>query len=171
MSVDLSTQRTVERPGYPDPTAGDAVPVRNEVRLRIKRRTATRGHVAGGWWPRSDDPTAEFPELVLAISSWVGPVRRVDYHLDDWDPTGPELMVEGWSFSVVGSATVEANTVLVTGTDRMSLLVVPPGTPGGVARSVLRSAAGPHTVATAEEILRSNGVRLGRRTVFSGRSR
>jgi hypothetical protein len=144
MSVDLSTHRTVEKPDYPDPTAGDAVPVRNEVRLRVKRSTATRGRVAGAWWPRSDDPTAEFPELVLAISSWVGPVSRVDYHLDDWGPTDPELMVEGWSFSVVGSTTIEANTVTVTGTaqDRMSLLVVPPGTPRGVARAVLRSAAG-----------------------------
>jgi hypothetical protein len=61
---------------------------------------------------------------------------------------------------LAGSATLEANTVEVTGTDqnRKRLLVVPPGTPGGVARSVLRSAAAPDTVAGAGEILTSNGV-------------
>lgn len=73
---------------------------------------------------------------------------------------------------MVGSATLEANTVVVTGTDqnRMSLLVVPPGTPGGVTRAVLRLAAGPDTVATAEEILTSNGVQLDRHTVSNRRS-
>jgi hypothetical protein len=118
------------------------VPIRNEVRLRMRRRTAIRGHVAGAWWPRSHDPAAEFPELVLATSSWVGPVHRVDFHPDGWDPTGPELMVEGWLVSVAGSATLEANTVVVTGTDqrRMSLLVIPPGTPDRAARAMLRSA-------------------------------
>jgi hypothetical protein len=37
-------------------------------------------------------------------------------------------------------------------------MVVPPATPGGVARAVLRSASGSDTVATATEILASNGV-------------
>jgi hypothetical protein len=137
MSAAMSTQGTYA--SYPD----QAVPIRNEVRLRVKRRTATRGgHVAGAWWPRSHDPATEFPELVLVTSSWVGPVRRVDYHCDDWDPTGPELIVEGWLVSVVGSATLEAHTVVVTGTDqqRMSLLIIPPSTPSRVARVMLRSA-------------------------------
>lgn len=81
---------------------------------------------------------------------WAG--RRVTYHLDNWDLTTPELMVEGWPVTLVGSATLEAtNTVVVTGTDqdRKRLLVVPPGTPGGVARAVLRLAAAPETVASA----------------------
>lgn len=149
-------------PGNPDPGAAMAAPARHEVRLRMKPHTGTPGQVDGAWWPRSRNQATEFPELVLAISSWVGPVRCVTYHVDDWTPTTPELVVEGWLVTLVGSATLEPNTVLVTGTDQNQkrLLVVPPGTPGGLARAVLRSAAGPDTVASAEEILASNGVRL-----------
>jgi uncharacterized protein DUF5994 len=70
-----------------------AVRVRAEVRLWMKPNTAARGHADGAWWPRSHDPAAEFPGLVLAMSSWVGPIRRVTYHLDDWDPARRELTV------------------------------------------------------------------------------
>lgn len=144
--------------------ATSAEPVRAEVRLRMKPNTAARSHVDGAWWPRSHDPAAEFPGLVLVMSSWVGPIRRVTYHLHDWDPTGRELTVEGWTVTLVALPTLDANTVVVTGSNqrRMMLLVVPPGTPGGAARAVLRSAAAPDTVASAEEILTSNGVRATR---------
>jgi hypothetical protein len=139
-------------------------PVRAEVRLRMKPNTAARGHVDGAWWPRSHDPAAEFPGLVLVMSSWVGPIRRVTYHLHDWDTTKRELTVEGWTVTLIGLPTLDANTVVVTGSNqrRMMLLVVPPQTPGGAARAVLRSAAGPHTVTSVEEILASNGVRANR---------
>ena len=145
-----------------EPGARDALPVRSEVRLRMKARPAAHG-VDGAWWPRSRDPAAEFPELVLVMSSWVGPVRRVTYHLDDWDAAGHEVAVDGWLVELAGSATLERNTVLVSGTHQRqrSLLVVPPDTPGGVARALLWAAAGPKVVTSAEEMLTSNGVRLG----------
>jgi hypothetical protein len=135
---------------------------RDEVRLRMKPGTAARGYVDGAWWPRSHDPAAEFPGLVLAMSSWVGPVRRVAYHLGDWTSTNRELTVEGWSVRLIGYPTIDAHTVVVTGPNqrRMCLLVVPPETPGGVARAVLASAAGSDAVASVEEILVSNGVEL-----------
>jgi hypothetical protein len=62
---------------------------------------------------------------------------------------------------------MDPNTVVVTGPNqrRMSLLVVPPNTPGGVARAVLRSATEPDNVASVEEILTSNGIRLAERAV------
>jgi hypothetical protein len=157
----------IERDAEPisDPGAGSTGPARAEVRLRLKPHTAARGQVDGAWWPRSHVPAAEFPGLVLAMSSSVGPVRQVAYHLDDWDSTTHQLIVEGWSVELADAPTLEANTVVVTGSDerRMILLVVPPGTPGGVARAVLRSTATAGTVASAEDILASNGVPLGGR--------
>ena len=144
--------------------ATSAEPVRAEVRLRMKPNSVARGHVDGAWWPRSHDPASEFPGLVLVMSSWIGPIRRITYHLHDWDKTGRELIVEGWTVTLVGLPALDANTVVVTGSNqrRMMLLVVPPETPGGAARAVLRSAAGPDTVASVEEILASNGVRATR---------
>ncbi|MGH8882577.1 MAG: DUF5994 family protein [Stackebrandtia sp.] len=143
----------------PTPDAG-------EVRLTMKPNAAARGYVDGAWWPRSHDPAAEFPEIVLAMRPWVGPVRRVTYHLDDWDKTRRELVVEGLSVTLVGLPTLDANTVVVTGPNqrRMILLVVPPGTPDDAAQAVLSSAAAPDTVASVEEVLASNGVRPRRRT-------
>jgi hypothetical protein len=143
------------------PSETGAVPVRSEVRLRVKPNKAIRGHVDGAWWPRSHDPAAEFPGLVLAMSSWVGPVRRVAYHLDDWHTTtSRELTVEGWPVSLVGLTTLQANTVVVTGPDqrRMGLLVVPPHTAGDIARAVLSATADPGAVCGVEEILTSHGV-------------
>lgn len=148
-------------PAPPSETgAREAVPVRSEVRLRVKSNTATRGDVDGAWWPRSRDPVAEFPGLVLATSSWIGPVRRVDYHVDDWNTTSQELTVEGWRVSLVGSSTLQANTVVVAGPGqrRMILLVVPSSTPGGIARAVLRSMAAPGPSGGVEEILANNGI-------------
>lgn len=137
------------------------VPVRSAVRLRVKRGRATLGDVDGAWWPRSHDLAAEFPELVLATSSWVGPVRRVAYHVGDWHTaTSPELMVEGWPVELAGSSTLQANTVVVTGPDqrRMGLLVIPPHTTGDVARAVLNATASGDEVGSVEEILASHGV-------------
>lgn len=59
-----------------------------------------------------------------------------------------------------GFHTIDRHTVTAIGTNarRVSLLVVPPNTPGGVARAVLRSAAGSDSTATVEDILSSNGV-------------
>jgi uncharacterized protein DUF5994 len=160
------TGRSAGLTSNPDTNVGKAEFPRGQVRLAMKPHAGARGYVDGAWWPRSHNPAAEFPGLVLAMSSWVGPVRRVAYHLDDWDNARRDLTVDGWSVALVGYPTLDANTVVVTGSNqrRMSLLVVPPDTPGGAARAVLRSAAGADTVASVTEILASNGVRLDRRT-------
>jgi uncharacterized protein DUF5994 len=157
------TGRAAESTATADAGARNAERVRREVRLRMKPHTGTRGSVDGAGWPRSHNPVAEFPGLALAMSSWVSPVRRVTYQLDDWDTTGRELTVEGWSVGLVGFPSIVANTVVVTGSTqcRIMLLVSPPGTPGRTAQAVLRSAAGPDTVAGVEEILASNGVLVG----------
>jgi hypothetical protein len=86
----------------------------------------------------------------------------VTYHLDDWDAAARELVVDGWRVELLGDTTLEPNTVLVMGNHqrRRSLLVVPRDTPGGAARAMPRSAAGPET-ASARELLASNGVRPG----------
>ena len=151
-----------------EPNAGtqDALPVRSEVRLRMKSRPATHG-MDGAWWPRSLDPGAEFPELVLVLSSWIGPVYKVTYHVDDWDAAGSELTTDGWPVDLAASTTMQPNTVSVAGTHqrRRSLLVIPPFVPGGIARAVLLSAAGPDELTSAREMLTSNGVRLGLRGV------
>ena len=139
-----------------------ALPTRSEVRLRMKTHPATQG-LDGAWWPRSRDPETEFPELVLAMSSWVGPVSRVTYHVDGWDGPARAVTIDGWPVVLVRSTALQPNTLVVTGTHQRerALLVVPPGVPGGVARAVLRATAGPDDVLSAEEMLAGNGVPPG----------
>lgn len=141
--------------------------VQRDLRLKMKPSTAARGSVDGGWWPWSTDPAAEFPALIMAISSWVGPARHLAYHPDDWDPTERTLTVEGWTVQLEALHTTQTNTVALTGPNlkQLRVLVVPPATPGGVARAVLRSASGSNTTSTAADILASNGVSRGQPNV------
>jgi hypothetical protein len=146
----------------------DVQPEGHELRLRMKPASAAPGYVDGGWWPWSDDPAAEFPALITALADRVGPVVRISYHLDGWSPvtrSGRKLVVGGHNVRMEGFRTMDRHTVVVIGTNsrRVSLLVVPPDTQGGVARAVLRSAAGDDQVATVDDILGGNGVLVGRR--------
>jgi hypothetical protein len=143
----------------PRAEACPALPLRSEVRLRMKGRPAAHG-LDGAWWPRSYDPAAEFPELVLVMSSWVGPVCRVIYRVDDWDAAGGAGTSDGWPYDLEGSGAIQRNTVVVVGTHqrRRTLLVVPPGVPGRLARAVLSSTAGPAVVDSAEEALAGHGI-------------
>lgn len=151
------------------PGAHQALPSRNEVRLRMKGGPALRG-LDGAWWPRSLDPKTEFPELVLVMSSWVGPVCRVIYRVDDWDAAGGAATSDGWPFELEGSDTLQPHTVLVVGTHqrRRTLLVVPPGVPGRVARAVLSSTAGAGAVESAEQALAGHGIRLEPHGIVDG---
>jgi hypothetical protein len=140
----------------------DPQPAQRELRLTVKPSPAAVGHIDGGWWPWSTDPAVEFPALILAVSSWIGPAQRVAYYPDTWAPAGRTMIVEGRAVRVEPSNVMRPHTVFLTGPNRkqIRLLVVPPATPGGVARAVLRSASRSDTVATVAEILASNGVSL-----------
>jgi hypothetical protein len=139
---------------------GQALPVRSEVRLRMKGNPTAPG-LDGAWWPRSLQPETEFPELALVVSSWVGPVCRVIYRTDEWNAAGNAASSDGWPFDLEGSGAVQRNTVVVVGTHqrRRTLLVVPPAAPGRVARAVLSATAGPGTVVNAEHTLAGHGIR------------
>ncbi|MGW7535427.1 DUF5994 family protein, partial [Amycolatopsis sp. NPDC054798] len=113
------------------------------ARLTMKRAGSERGHVDGGWWPRSADLAAELPALAAALEAWVGPVARVSYHLDTWGTTARKVRLGDRIVRLEGFRATDPDTVMVFGTDsrRVSLLVVPREAPGGAARAALRSAA------------------------------
>jgi uncharacterized protein DUF5994 len=133
---------------------------RHEPRLRMKPADAATGSVDGDWWPPSLDPTTAFPELVSALQPWLGPVSRIAYHLGLWEPAPRKQTVDGRMIRYEGFHTIDPHTVTAIGTNtrRVSLLVVPPPTPDGVARAVLLSAAGSDSTATVADILASNDV-------------
>lgn len=135
-------------------------PTRREVRLQMKPDNAAPGHVDGGWWPRSTDPAAEFPALIAALTSTLGPISRVGYNLDAWTTTARKLTIRDRVVRMEGFHTMQPNTVTITGQNRhrTSLLVIPPDTPSDMAHAILSSASAPNTTATVQDILTSNGV-------------
>ncbi|WP_434446799.1 DUF5994 family protein [Lentzea sp. E54] len=132
------------------------------LRLRMKPAGAALVPVAGGWWPRSDDPAAEFPALIAALAAWVGPVNRLSYHLDTWGTVPRKAPVDGRTVRFEGFRSIDPHTVVVIGSDhrRVNLLVVPPGIPAGPARAALRSAADRDSTANVADILAGDGVPL-----------
>jgi hypothetical protein len=152
----MVSQRTGEK-NPPSRAAAGA-----EVRLELKKPSgAARGSVDGGWWPRSLEPEAEFPALVTALEERMDRVSRVVYNLDLWESAPRTLEAGGRVFRCGGFHSMDTHTVTAIGADssRLDLLVVPPDTPGGAARAVLRSAADHDSTATVDDILASNGVR------------
>lgn len=98
----------------------------------------------GGWWPRSADPVAEIPGLVLAIDALHGPISRLILHDSDWDSHPRRLAVAGrlvrvgyFSSQPVGLLTALAGRAGA----RVDLVVIPPDTAPDTAETAMRLAA------------------------------
>jgi hypothetical protein len=48
----------------------------------------------GGWWPRSADPVAELPGLILALDDKHSPITRVMLRRADWDSHPHRLRID-----------------------------------------------------------------------------
>ncbi|OLF06589.1 DUF5994 family protein [Actinophytocola xanthii] len=133
----------------------------DEPRIEMKSAGAATGYLDGGWWPRSTDPSVEFPALVRALHGVVGQVDRVAYNLDFWEPVHRKLTVDDRIVRCEGFHTMNPHTVTAVGVNslRVTLLVVLPTTPDPVARAALRAAGDQDSTATVKDILTSSGAR------------
>jgi hypothetical protein len=114
-----------------------------------------RAVLDGGWWPRSWDPAAELPGLVLALAERHGRIRHIMLNLHAWDSrprrltVGPDVVRLGW-FDTLDPALL----VATTGRDlQVDLLVVPPATSPAVAERAMATAGDPADLRRAPEIL------------------
>lgn len=69
-------------------------------RLWLESPDAPRPAVHGCWWPRSSDPAAELPGLVLALDARCGPIVRVRLSAAGWSRRPHEIEVAGRSVTV-----------------------------------------------------------------------
>ena len=112
-------------------------------RLRLQPGAASE-LLDGGWWPRSTDPVAEIPGLVLAIDALYGPITRLMLHGNDWDSHPRRLAVAG-RLVRLGYFTSQPAGLLTalsgrTGA-RVDLAVIPPDTAPTTADTALTLAA------------------------------
>src|SRR5579863_5291801 len=61
-------------------------------RLRLQPALPGRTLLDGGWWPRSADPAAELPGLILALDQRHGPVTHVMLGRASWDASRPRRL-------------------------------------------------------------------------------
>src|SRR6266566_2161011 len=103
-------------------------------RLRLQPDLSARTLLDGGWWPRSADPVAELPGLILAIDRRRGPITQIMLGRAGWDasrlhrlrvdgPAGRRVVRLGWFETMpAGLLTATARA------GRTDLLTVPPPT-------------------------------------------
>jgi hypothetical protein len=115
---------------------------------------ARRTLLDGAWWPRSTDPVAELPGLVLALDKVHGPVTRLVLDATGWDPHPRRLGIAGRVLRLGYFTSQPANLLTaICGNDRIDLLVVPADTASGTADAAMILAATTTNLVHAQHIL------------------
>jgi hypothetical protein len=124
-------------------------------RLRMESTGARRTLLDGGWWPRSTDPVAELPGLVLAIDGVHGPVTELVLSAEGWDSHPRRLGINGrvLRMGYFSSQPPSLLTALCANGDRVDLLVVAPNTAGGTADAAMDLAATSGNLVHAQHII------------------
>ncbi|MGS2614907.1 DUF5994 family protein [Micromonospora sp. LZ34] len=128
-------------------------------RLRLEPTRSPRTLLDGGWWPRSTDPLAELPGLVLAIDLLHGPITRLVLHAGTWDGS-PHRLGVGDRVLRLGYFTSQPASLLTAicrNDDRVDLLVVPPETTAQLAEAALALAATAGNLIHAPQLLTAVG--------------
>jgi hypothetical protein len=120
---------------------------------------AHRTLLDGGWWPRSTDPVAELPGLILAIDARRGPVTRLLLAIGDWNSHPRRLGVADRVVRLGYFASQPAGllTAICGNRDRVDLLVVPPDTASDTAEAAMLLAGTAGNLIHAQHILLSLG--------------
>jgi hypothetical protein len=128
-------------------------------RLRMQQTGARPTLLDGGWWPRSTDPVAELPGLVLAIDGLHGLVTGLVLSDDGWDTHPRRLKVAGrvLRLGYFTSQNPSLLTAICGNGDRVDLLIVPPGTERHIADAAMILAATSGNVVHAPYLLASAG--------------
>jgi hypothetical protein len=141
-----------------------------EPRLRMMPSGSGRTLLDGGWWPRSTDPVAELPGLILAIDALRGPVTRILLATGDWASHPRRLGVAGRVVRLGYFTSQPAGllTAVRGNRDRVDLLVVPPNTDGDLADEAMLMAATAGNLIHAQRILLAVGTPKAAATEHAG---
>lgn len=124
-------------------------------RLVLGRVRVGRAVLDGGWWPRSWDPVAELPGLVLALSARYGTIRQLMLNSVTWDSRFRRLAVGGGVVRLGWFASVDPAVAIATtyNGDQIDLLVVPPRIAATAAEKAMAQAADPANLTRAPAIV------------------
>jgi hypothetical protein len=136
------------------PTTSHPLPPHHEpvatppARLTLRPDGTSGALPAGAWWPRSRDLPAELPALTEALTPLWGRITRIAVNPRYWPvlprklPAGGDTIRIGWFTPDIAPHTL----LLLSGTTRWTLLIVPPETDAtSAARLMTTTAAGDPT--------------------------
>ncbi|MEU9809183.1 DUF5994 family protein [Mycobacterium sp. NPDC050853] len=125
------------------------------VRLRLKPKAPSTGHVDGAWWPYSKDLTVELPQLLRVLSVRLGSIDRVGYRVSEWMSGSRRMVFPDNLARLNWSLHQPCNTISIQGEHGafLSLLVVPPETEPLIAHNTMMNAAAPGNRATVARLL------------------
>lgn len=111
-----------------DPRDGSTAAAENAERLQLNPYPPASSYLDGSWWPRSPQLADELPGLVSTLSSRLGQVIMVGYHVNAWIDTPAQTQIDGHTIQLQGFTADKPASVIVIGRDgrRVTLLVIPP---------------------------------------------
>jgi hypothetical protein len=116
-------------------------------RLLLQRHGAGPAPLDGGWWPRSADPAAELPGLILDLDRLHGRITRVLLGAADWNASRPSRLQLGGAGSRVvrlgwfASMPAGLLTAISASDQRTDLVTIPPNTSEQDAAAAMEQAA------------------------------
>ena len=114
-----------------------------------------RGHLDGGWWPRSRDLEVELADLVDHFPPDLGRVVRAVFSPPDWDPAPRRIPVAHGHVKVDYFSREDPHVMVLNTSDRtvLRVLVVPPGMSLDQGEEALLAASTPGYAHTAASLL------------------
>lgn len=136
-------------------------------RLRLRPAAppgSARTALDGAWWPRSADPVAELPGLILALQDHgpiddQRPITHVLLRADDWDSRPRRLRIDGPTHTRVArlswfdSLPSGLLTAIHADGRRVDLFTVPAATPRDEAEASMDRASHPHNLLHTPDLL------------------
>ncbi|MFI0372619.1 DUF5994 family protein [Actinomadura sp. 1N219] len=136
-------------------------------RLRLRPAAppgSARPVLDGAWWPRSTDPVAELPGLILALQDHgpidgQRPIANVLLRVDDWDGRPRRLRIDGPAdtrvvrLSWFDSLPSGLLTAIHADGRRVDLFTVPVSTPQAEADASMELASHPHNLLHTPDLL------------------
>lgn len=137
----------IDRPAAEFPT---------DCRISFRQPVNRVGPVDAGWWPRSNDLTAELPALLDVLWTAARDMRRVTYDIDAWAGAPRQMIIEGNRVRLRGHHQQDPLTLVLIdpdGNDSARLLVIPFDTDPAIADHLLRLASEPGNTRTAKHMI------------------
>jgi hypothetical protein len=138
------------------PTGWPAASYATECRISFRQPVDRSGSVDAGWWPRSDDLTAELPALLDVLWTAARDMRRVIYNIDSWAPAPRQMIIERHRVRLDGHHEQDPLVLVLIdagGNDSARLLAIPFITDPAIAEELLRLASEPGNTHTARQLI------------------